>query len=219
MAETKVVVTKSKLDNLAQHINTKVGTAEAMTIDEMAATVDSIETRGVLQEKSVDITANGKHDIIPDEGNDSLSKVTVNVNVPATPLNPLSVTANGEYTPAEGAGYGTVTVNVPSKKPALQEKTVTANGDVAPDSGYDGLSKVTVNVPSSGIDTSDATALAEQIVAGATAYVKDKKITGAMPIYSGAVVAQGVAVNGSNVETLTVDGVAVEKITVKGAST
>lgn len=47
MATNKVVVTKSKLDDLARHINAKAGKKEAMTIDEMAATVDSIETGGI----------------------------------------------------------------------------------------------------------------------------------------------------------------------------
>lgn len=42
----KVVVTKSKLDSLAQHINTKAGTTGAKTIAQMQATVDGIATAG-----------------------------------------------------------------------------------------------------------------------------------------------------------------------------
>lgn len=38
----KVVVTKSKLDSLAQHINAKAGTTGAKTIAQMQATVDGI---------------------------------------------------------------------------------------------------------------------------------------------------------------------------------
>ena len=41
----KVVVTKSKLDSLAQHINTKAGTTGAKTIAQMQATVDGINTK------------------------------------------------------------------------------------------------------------------------------------------------------------------------------
>ena len=41
----KVVVTKSKLDSLAQHINTKAGTTGAKTIAQMQATVDGIRTK------------------------------------------------------------------------------------------------------------------------------------------------------------------------------
>ena len=40
----KVYVTKSLLDSLAQHINTKAGTTGAKTIAQMQATVDSIAT-------------------------------------------------------------------------------------------------------------------------------------------------------------------------------
>lgn len=41
----KVVVTKSKLDSLAQHINAKAGTTGAKTIAQMQATVDGISTK------------------------------------------------------------------------------------------------------------------------------------------------------------------------------
>ena len=41
----KVVVTKSKLDSLAQHINTKAGTTGAKTIGQMEETVDGISTK------------------------------------------------------------------------------------------------------------------------------------------------------------------------------
>ena len=41
----KVVVTKSKLDSLARHINAKAGTTGAKTIAQMQATVDGISTK------------------------------------------------------------------------------------------------------------------------------------------------------------------------------
>lgn len=41
----KVVVTKSKLDSLARHINTKAGTTGAKTIAQMQVTVDGISTK------------------------------------------------------------------------------------------------------------------------------------------------------------------------------
>lgn len=61
---------------------------------------------------------------------------------------PLSITANGTYTPETGVdGFDEVTVNVPG--PILQSKTVTANGTYTPDAGYDGLSSVEVAIPKS----------------------------------------------------------------------
>ena len=63
-----------------------------------------------------DITTNGPHTFYPDDGY-TMSKVTVNVNVPDTPavVEELNVTENGEYTPGDGVdGFSKVTVNVPS---------------------------------------------------------------------------------------------------------
>lgn len=55
------------------------------------------------------ITQNGTYAAIDD---DLQGYENVDVNVPATPLDNLSVTENGVYTPQSGHGYGEVTVNV-----------------------------------------------------------------------------------------------------------
>lgn len=72
----KVVVTKSKLDSLAQHINTKAGTTGAKTIAQMQATVDGIKVGGELQTKTV--TGNGIY--TPDSGYDGFSQFEVAVS-------------------------------------------------------------------------------------------------------------------------------------------
>ena len=71
----KVVVTKSKLDSLAQHINTKAGTTGAKTIAQMQATVDGITVGGKLQTKR--LTGTGTY--TPDEGYDGFSQVEVDI--------------------------------------------------------------------------------------------------------------------------------------------
>lgn len=68
------------------------------------------------QEKTVEITGNGEHTVTPDDGY-TMSKVTVNVEVPDVPavVEELNVTENGEYTPGDGVdGFSKVTVNVPA---------------------------------------------------------------------------------------------------------
>ena len=102
--------------------------------------VSIYDSKPLLQEKTA--TMNGE--IIPDDGFDGLSKVTVAVgNTPV--LQEKIVNKNGTYTADQGFdALRSVTVNVPA--PLMQEKTMTENGNVLPDEGYDGLSKVTVNV-------------------------------------------------------------------------
>ena len=63
-------------------------------------------------------------------------------------LEPLTVAANGNYTPAEGVdGFSDVSVNVPERVPVTESLSVTENGTYEPTEGIDGYDKVTVNVP------------------------------------------------------------------------
>ena len=66
------------------------------------------------QEKTVNITANGTYEALPDDGY-TLSKVTANVNVPIPdgyikPIGTLAITKNGEH---DAKAYEKVAVNVP----------------------------------------------------------------------------------------------------------
>ena len=109
------------------------------------------------QDKSIDITENGRYNVTPDYGFSGLGEVDINVDVQGGCIaseESKTYTANGTYTITPTSGdcisKATVTVNVPSEEPALQQKTIdiAENGSysVSPDEGADGLSNVGINV-------------------------------------------------------------------------
>lgn len=73
---------------------------------------------------------------------DKLVRDDITIN-PA-PVEPLSTTENGQFTPSEGmVGFSSVTVDV---EPALESLNVTENGLYLPESGTDGFDRVNVDV-------------------------------------------------------------------------
>lgn len=63
-------------------------------------------------------------------------------------LESLTVTANGQYAPADGVdGFSDVTVQVPERIPVTESLSVTQNGLYEPDTGIDGYDRVVVDVP------------------------------------------------------------------------
>ena len=164
----KVVITKSKLDNLATVVSEKAGVTVPLTIDQMSAAVQGIETGGggstpVLQSKTATPTES-QQTITPDTGYDGLSQVIVNPISVST----LSATANGTYTPSVGSYYSSVEVAVGDSDINLQSKTVTPSTipvSVTPDSNYQGLSSVTVNaIPSQYANINNVTATASDVI-------------------------------------------------------
>ena len=115
---SKVLITRSKLDSLANTIASKASVDVPLTIAQMETAVRNIPTgEAVLITKN--ITANGTYSA-QDDSADGYSSVTVNVPTPTPSLQSKSV----NYTPTETA----------------QSEEVTA------DNGYDGLQKVSVSV-------------------------------------------------------------------------
>ena len=114
------------------------------------------------QDKSIDITSNGRYNVTPDYGYSGLGSVDINVDVQGggcvASEETKTYTMNGTYiinpTSGDCISKATVTVNVPSEEPVLQIKSIdiaeNGNYSVSPDAGVDGLNRVdiTVNVPS-----------------------------------------------------------------------
>lgn len=73
---SKVSITRSKLDALANTISTKSGAALPLTLDQMDAAVRSISGGGVTQAKTVTPTT-ARQVVVADSGYDALSSVTV----------------------------------------------------------------------------------------------------------------------------------------------
>ena len=117
------------------------------------------------QDKSIDITSNGRYNVTPDYGFSGLGSVDINVDVqggePLPPIEPvlqeksIDITENGNYSVSPDAGVDglnrvDITVNVPPVPitPNLQSKTIdiTENGTtiITPAEEYDGLSQVEV---------------------------------------------------------------------------
>ena len=116
------------------------------------------------QDKSIDITSNGRYNVTPDYGYSGLGSVDINVDVqggePLPPIEPvlqeksIDITENGNYSVSPDAGVDglnrvDITVNVPStSEPKLQSKKydITEDGTytVLPDEGYDGLERVDI---------------------------------------------------------------------------
>ena len=105
----KQIVTTSKLDALADSIASKTGAAAPLTIDQMKSAVDNFSF--TTQSKTVTPTQSTQS-IIPDNGFDGLSNVTVSP-IPSAYLIPsgtMNITQNGIG--IDVGSYAAVDVNV-----------------------------------------------------------------------------------------------------------
>lgn len=100
----------NKLNDLGDAVRERTGTADKLTLEQMATAVKEIPYPVV---ESTNITANGLY--TPSEGVDGFSAVMVEVPAEEPVVEQIVITENGTYTPNEGVdGFFQVDVNVES---------------------------------------------------------------------------------------------------------
>lgn len=119
----KYAIEDSSLTAIADAIRAKTGATTSLTPSAMATAISEIDDEIVLQEKTVTPTKSAQ-EIVADDGNDGLSKVTVNA-IPdeyIVPSGEETITENGSYDVTEKAS---VTVNVEAEDSAVPTEVST----------------------------------------------------------------------------------------------
>lgn len=120
---SKVMVTESYLDDIADAIRSKKGTQDTYTPAEMAEAIESISGGGITPTGTINITSNGTVDVT------NYASASVAVPNPSTGTKQISITSNGTTT-EDVTQYANaqITANVPNSYSAVDEGKVVSNG-------------------------------------------------------------------------------------------
>lgn len=134
---------------------TKNGTTSVVPDEEKALSKVDITVAVPLEDnKTVTLTSNGEHEILPTDGNTAMKKSTVTVAVPIESGKTQTIEHNGTTTISPSVGYDgledvAVTVAVPLETGKTETYEHNGTYTVTPSTGYDGIAdmEVTVDVP------------------------------------------------------------------------
>lgn len=130
------LVQNESLTAIADAIRAKTGGTEKITLDQMPEAITGIRTSGAYQEKSVTPTGE-QFDVLPDDGYDAMSKVTVEGDTALKPWNiPEGTTIYGVV----GTAKLSVTTDPPADLPVSKDDADAAlaeNDATADTSAYD----------------------------------------------------------------------------------